>query len=159
MLKSYLNNRLKIYSFIWPRIPENLCVLDLHQSYGVLTWKRFAHYQHFSWWRHQMETFSALLALCAGNSPVTGECPSQRPQTRRFDVLFDLRLNRRLSIQSRRWWFGTLSRPRWRHSNVEGYPPVTGSSPDKISAELWLLLFILGLNKLLHKRLSCCWFF
>ena len=27
------------------------------------------------WWRHQMETFSALLALCAGNSPVTGEFP------------------------------------------------------------------------------------
>ena len=24
------------------------------------------------WWRHQMETFSALLAICAGNSPVTG---------------------------------------------------------------------------------------
>ena len=23
-----------------------------------------------SWWRHQMGTFSALLALCAGNSPV-----------------------------------------------------------------------------------------
>ena len=23
-----------------------------------------------TWWRHQMETFSALLALCAGNSPV-----------------------------------------------------------------------------------------
>ena len=28
-----------------------------------------------SWWRHEMETFSALLALCAGNSPVTGEFP------------------------------------------------------------------------------------
>ena len=27
------------------------------------------------WWRHQMETFSALLALCVGNSPVTGESP------------------------------------------------------------------------------------
>ena len=26
-----------------------------------------------SWWRNQMETFSALLAICAGNSPVTGE--------------------------------------------------------------------------------------
>ena len=26
-----------------------------------------------AWWHHQMETFSALLALCAGNSPVTGE--------------------------------------------------------------------------------------
>ena len=28
-----------------------------------------------SWWRHQMETFSALLAVCAGNSPVTGSFP------------------------------------------------------------------------------------
>ena len=31
------------------------------------------------WWRHQMETFSALLALFAGNSPVPGEFPAQRP--------------------------------------------------------------------------------
>ena len=27
------------------------------------------------WWRHQMETFSALLALCAGNSPVPVNSP------------------------------------------------------------------------------------
>ena len=33
-----------------------------------------------------METFSALLALCVVNSPVTGEFPSQRPVTRSFDV-------------------------------------------------------------------------
>ena len=39
----------------------------------------------------------ALLALCEGNSPVTGEFPSQRPVTRSFDVFFDLRLNKRLS--------------------------------------------------------------
>ena len=39
-----------------------------------------------SWWRHQMETFSALLARCAGNSPVSGEFPAQRPVTRSFDV-------------------------------------------------------------------------
>ena len=44
-----------------------------------------------TWWRHQMETFSALLALCAGNSPVTGEFSSQRPVTPMFGVLFDLR--------------------------------------------------------------------
>ena len=50
-----------------------------------------------SWWRHQMETFSALLALCAGNSPVHGEFPTQRPVTRSFDVFLDLRLNKRLS--------------------------------------------------------------
>ena len=33
-----------------------------------------------------MEIFSALLAICAGNSPVTGEFPTQRPVTRSFDV-------------------------------------------------------------------------
>ena len=62
-----------------------------------------------SWWRHQMETFSALLAICAGNSPVTGEFPAQRPVTRSFDVFFDLRLNKQLSTQSWGWWFETLS--------------------------------------------------
>ena len=54
----------------------------------------------FSWWRHQTETFSALLAICAGNSPVTGEFPAQRPVTRSFDVFFDLLLNKLLSKQS-----------------------------------------------------------
>ena len=71
-----------------------------------------------SWWRYQMETFSALLAICAGNSPVPGEFPSQRPVTRSFDIFFDLRLNKRLSKQSWGWWFETLSRSLWRHRNV-----------------------------------------
>ena len=35
-----------------------------------------------------METFSALLSLCAGNSPATGEFPAQRPVTRSFDSVF-----------------------------------------------------------------------
>ena len=39
-----------------------------------------------------MEIFSALLAICARNLPVTGEIPAQRPVTRSFDVSFDLRL-------------------------------------------------------------------
>ena len=47
--------------------------------------------------------FSALLALCAGNSPVTGEFPAQRPVTRSFDVFFDRLLNKRLSKQSWGW--------------------------------------------------------
>ena len=44
-----------------------------------------------------METFSALLALCAGNSPISGEYPAQRPVTRGFDAFVDLSLNKRLS--------------------------------------------------------------
>ena len=33
--------------------------------------------------------FFALLAICARNSPVTGEFPTQRPVTGSFDVFFD----------------------------------------------------------------------
>ena len=44
-----------------------------------------------------METYSALLAINAGNSPVTGEFPSQRLVTRSFDAFFDLRLKKRLN--------------------------------------------------------------
>ena len=49
-----------------------------------------------------MEIFSALLAICAENSPVSGEFPAQRPVTRSFDVFFDLRLDGWLS----KHWIG-----------------------------------------------------
>ena len=70
-----------------------------------------------TWWRHQMETFSALLAICAGNSPASGEFPAQRSVTRSLDVFFDLCPNKRMRKQSWGWWFETLSRPLWRHFN------------------------------------------
>ena len=75
------------------------------------------HGQKLSWWRHQIKTFSVLLAICAGNSPVTGEFPAHRPVTRSFDVFFDLHLNKRLSKQSWCWWFEALSHPLWHHNN------------------------------------------
>ena len=65
-----------------------------------------------------IETFSALLTLCAGNSPVTGELPTQRPVTRSFDVVYDLRLNQLLSKQWRCRWFETPTCPLWRHCNA-----------------------------------------
>ena len=68
-----------------------------------------------TWWRHQMETFSALLVLCEANSPVTGEFPSPRSVTRSFDLFFDLGLNNRLSKQSKRWWFEIPLCSLWRH--------------------------------------------
>ena len=67
-----------------------------------------------------METFSALQALCEGNSPVTDEFPTQRPVTRSFDVFFDLWLNKRVSKQPWCWWFETPSCSIWRHCNVDG---------------------------------------
>ena len=54
-----------------------------------------------------MEMFSALLAICAGNSPVTGEFPAQMPVTRSFDIFFDLRLDKR----PRKQWRGLLYGP------------------------------------------------
>ena len=47
--------------------------------------------------RHQMETFSALLAICAGNSPDPVNSPHKGQW--RIDVSFDLRLNNQLSKQ------------------------------------------------------------
>ena len=58
-----------------------------------------------TWWRHQMEAFSALL----------------RPVTRSFDIFFALHLNKRLSKQSRVWWFETPSLSLWSHCSVNGH--------------------------------------
>ena len=66
-------------------------------THRILVWNK-------PWWRNQMETFSALTAICAGNFPVPGEFPAQRAVTRNDYVFFDLRLNNRLSKQSWAWW-------------------------------------------------------
>ena len=55
-----------------------------------------------AWWRHQMETFSTLLVLCVGNSPVTGVFPTQRPVTRGFDAFFNGWVNNREAGDLRR---------------------------------------------------------
>ena len=100
-----------------------------------------------SWWRHQMETFSAQLAFCAGNSPVTGESTAQRPVTRSSDVFFDLPLNKWLSKQWWGWWFETQSRPLWRHCNEYGVLPtspngnifrVTGPLCGEFTGHRWI---------------------
>ena len=77
---------------------------------------------HSTWWRHQMETFSALLALCAVNSPVTGEFASQRSVTRSFDVFSDPLLNKRLNNKSRRRWYETPSCSLWRQCSNTQWP-------------------------------------
>ena len=91
-----------------------------HKSKGKKTSFKVGQYKQYNinfhlkwvlvaaWWRHQMEKFSALLAICAGNSPVPGEFLAQRPVTRTFDFFFDLHPNKRLSNQWRGWWFETL---------------------------------------------------
>ena len=104
----------------------------------------------FSWWRHQLETYSALLGICAGNSPVTGDFPAQRPVTRSFDVFFDRRLIKRLSKQSRGWWFQTPSRPLWPHCNDACYCCLLINYP----AVRWCEANISDYNSLQRSRIS-----
>ena len=105
-----------VHPMVWGTSVNSLALI-LKTIYLFLSYKLI-----FSWWRHQMEIFSELLAIYAGNSPATGEFPTQRPVTRSFDVYFDLRPNERLSKQWWGWWFETLSRSLWRHRNVEKLP-------------------------------------
>ena len=66
------------------------------------------------WWRYQMETFSALLAICAGNSSVPGEFPAQRSVTRSFDVsLICTWINNWVNNREG----GNYRRPLWRQRN------------------------------------------
>ena len=63
--------------------------------------KRYTSNRYSTWWRHQMETFASLLALCAGNSQVPGEFPLQKPVTRSFDFFL---VNNRDAGDLRRHW-------------------------------------------------------
>ena len=113
-------------------------------------------YNPYAWWRHQLETFSALLALCAGNSPVTGEFPAQRPVTRSFDVSFDLRVNKRLTKQSWGWWFGTPSRSLRRQCN--GNLEYSLVYPKKHTHGSRLVVLYFGLYFVELTRISGCCF-
>ena len=81
-----------------------------------LRWKEYMHF--FSWWRHQMETFPALLAHCAGNSPIPVDSPHKGQW--RGALMFSLICahNKRLSKEPWGWWFKTPSGSLWRHCNV-----------------------------------------
>ena len=119
-------------------LKAKLVQYDCHQSlkYMELFWFKIIYHNQFAsyesqtwptsvenpWWRHQMKTSSALLALCAGNSPVTGEFPSQRPGKQGFNIFFDLCRNKAFSKQSKRRWFETPSRSLWRHCDVLSIP-------------------------------------
>ena len=83
--------------------PDNNSSLRSSQTNhdDLIKWKHFPHYWPFVRGIHR--------------SP--GEFPTQRPVTQSFHVLFELRLNKRLSKRSWGWWFEMLSCPLWRHCN------------------------------------------
>ena len=100
--------------FMVPRVHIDSEIITTNNGFNVWSsWQLESH----SWWCHQMETFSALLANCAGNSLVPGEFP-HKGQWRGALMFFYLRLNKRLNKQSWGWWFKTPWFPLWCHCNV-----------------------------------------
>ena len=102
------NDKNFIYVYVfWKKIGAARVMLEVWVSNytNEHTTIKFGTMKGSTWWRHQMEIFSSLLALCVGNSPVTGEFPAQRTVTWSFDIFFDLRLNKGLSKQTWGWWF------------------------------------------------------
>ena len=75
-------------------------ILLLHLLYHCKYPNTVITYRTNTWWRHQMEASARYW-----------------PVTRRFDVSFDLRLNKRLSKQLICRWFETPSCSLWRHYN------------------------------------------
>ena len=129
--------------FSYNPIPDIMIATKLCISYGSWTVVACAVFQRpRTWWCHQMETFSALLALSARGLPV--KFPSQRPVTRSFDVFLDLRPNKGMSKQSWGWWFETPSRALRRCCNV-------------ITIDNLLAKTVSGVAKLINRYIFCMW--
>ena len=105
----YLNliiNVVRCVFFIKMQIVAKLQVRDIYGNHDdVIKWK---------------DQSSALLALCVGNLPVTGEVPARKTVTLSFGISFDLRPNKRWRKQLWGWWFETQSQSSWRHRNDVG---------------------------------------
>ena len=91
-----------------PDLGSELHPLNMFVTFALL---------HCTRWRHQKEHFPRKWPFVRGVQWSPVDSPHMGPMTRRFDVFFDLRLNKRLSKQWRRRWFETPSPSLWRHCN------------------------------------------
>ena len=90
-----------LFSLAWSSGSPNIVM--------VLLWQHscWAIKETMLWWRHQIDTFSTLLALCAGDSPFYPQNPSKRPMARSLDVSFDMKLLiHRQTSRCRSWNLG-----------------------------------------------------
>ena len=102
-----------------------MCVCDLYlmhcRMHGVIpVGMQFDGWVMHPWWRHQMETFSALWPFVREihRSPVNSPHKGQWRGALMFSLIcIWISL---LSKQSWGWWFETLCRPLWRHCNASG---------------------------------------
>ena len=89
------------------------------QSRRELTAQRSKHDDVIKWKHSSNGNICRVTGHLCGELTGHRWIPLQRPVTRSFDVIFDLRLNKRFSLQSWGWWFEALPRPIWRQCNVK----------------------------------------
>ena len=89
-------------SLAWMNSYQRLNAEKLRKHDDIIKWKHFSSYWPFVWGE---STDDRWIPLRKGHWSGT------------LGVFFDLRLNNRLSKQSRRWWFETPSLPLLRHCN------------------------------------------
>ena len=58
---------------IWTASLASMVPICIQRMQLIANWTQKRIWE--AWWRHQMEAFSALLAICAGNSPVPVNSP------------------------------------------------------------------------------------
>ena len=92
--------------------------------------------------RHQLETVSALVALCKGNPPVTSGFPSQMVSNADFDVFFYISLSKRLNKRTRCQWFERQSPSLWRHFNEMMFGPWKCMLSHRTANIYFLLCFL-----------------
>ena len=127
---------------------------------GIDNWLRLLMIYMFCWpsWRHHMETFSSLLAICEAKPPV--DSPHKGQWGGSLMVFFVLRLNKRLSKEPRRWWFETPSVALWRHCNAFStmmtlHPSAASSSCECLKSQMKTLNKKFPLN--IGSKLDWCW--
>ena len=87
-----------------------------------------------TWWRHQMETFSALLALGVGNSPVPVNSPHKGQW--RGALMFSL-ICTRINDWVNNREFETPSWSLWRHHNVMTFCLI---APNHNPTQCWVII-------------------
>ena len=111
----------------------------------VMQGKAIKHFQAYTWWRHEMETFSASLALCEGNTHITGGFAPQRPGTWSFFVFFCA--NNRDA--------GDLSRHR-AHYDVTVIRTIQKRHADFLHLNYMLVIRSIEYDRIIHTHAFIC---
>ena len=124
-----LNAKLSIFSSCCLVLSRVKCILDafktadkvcwnllaLRVSNGALTYGRQRRHDDVIKWKHFPRYWPFVRGIHRSRW-----IPRTKARDAELDVLFDLRLNKRLNKQSFGWWFKTPSCSLWRHCNVMG---------------------------------------